>query len=117
MRGHLRMTPRAVSEDDIQYLVDELDADLSGAISLDAAFERLDWERKGALHSLELSLDLPLTSTLVKWAIQFGTRIAPCSNRWAFGAAPERGTGAGVGGGGHRYKRRRKKKQERSWIS
>ncbi len=48
---------------------------------------------KRALRSLALSLDLPLTSTLVKRAIQFGTRIAPFSNRLAFGAA-RRGDGA-----------------------
>ena len=48
---------------------------------------------KRALRSLALSLDLPRTATLVKRAIQFGTRIAPFSNRLAFGAA-RRGDGA-----------------------
>ena len=48
---------------------------------------------KRALRSLALSLELPRTATLVKRAIQFGTRIAPFSNRLAFGAA-RRGDGA-----------------------
>ena len=48
---------------------------------------------KRALRSLALSLDLPRTATLVKRAIQFGTRIAPFSNRLAFGAA-RRGDGS-----------------------
>ena len=48
---------------------------------------------KRALRSLALNLDLPRTATLVKRAIQFGTRIAPFSNRLAFGAA-RRGDGA-----------------------
>ena len=50
VRGHLRMTPRAVSEDDIQYLVDELDADLSGAISLDELEQFIKWGER-AFHS------------------------------------------------------------------
>jgi hypothetical protein len=48
---------------------------------------------KRALRSLALSLELPRTATLVKRAIQFGTRIAPFSNRLAFGAA-RRGDGS-----------------------
>ena len=48
---------------------------------------------KRALRDVAVSLGLPRVSTLVKRAIQFGTRIAPFSNKLAFGAA-RKGDGA-----------------------
>ena len=50
VRGHLRMTPRAVNEEDIQFLVDELDADLSGSISLEELESFVKWGER-AFHS------------------------------------------------------------------
>ena len=51
VRGHLRMTPRAVNEEDIQFLVDELDADLSRARSRSRSSRALSSGAARMFHS------------------------------------------------------------------
>ena len=50
VRVFLRMSPGAVSNEDIAFLVNELDADLSGSISLDELESFVHWGEK-AFHS------------------------------------------------------------------
>jgi asparagine synthetase B (glutamine-hydrolysing) len=75
-----------------------LDEDVVRCIRLDLGAAVADLELppgagcKRALRGLARSLGLHKTATLAKRAIQFGTRIAPFSNRLSFGAA-RRGDG------------------------